>query len=148
MCLRHDYPSLRGPHRWKILFFIICFYAIMHRTIVQNKIITIISCLFFVQLVFIGLVQGRCGQVSLIQNNFNHSIFITEGNKKKITQNCMHYNTLPQILNFHFHLFLKLFQKCLHICIKKMTGVCYEINQNYYNHFVKKQERGPLGAPF
>ena len=49
--------SLRRPYQWKIYFFIICFYAIMHRTtIVQNKIISIIySCLFYVQL-FIGLV--------------------------------------------------------------------------------------------
>ena len=39
---------LRGPCRQKISFFIIHFYAIMHRTtIVQNKIIIIIcSCLF------------------------------------------------------------------------------------------------------
>ena len=40
------------------IFFIISFYAIMHRTtIVQNKIISsICSCLFFVQLIFISLV--------------------------------------------------------------------------------------------
>ena len=40
---------LRGRYRHKIIFFIICFYAIMHRTtVVQNKIISMIcSCLFF-----------------------------------------------------------------------------------------------------
>ena len=41
--------SLSGPYQQKIFFFIIRFYAIMHRTtIVQNKIIsTICSLLFF-----------------------------------------------------------------------------------------------------
>ena len=45
------------------IFFIRRFYAIMHRTtIVQKKIIcSICSCPFFVWLIFIGLVQGRCG---------------------------------------------------------------------------------------
>ena len=49
---------LMGLYRQKMIFFIICFYAIMHRTtIVQNKIISIIcSCLFFVRLIFKGLV--------------------------------------------------------------------------------------------
>ena len=49
---------LRGLTCLKISSFIICFYAIMHRTtIVQNKIIIrICSCLFFVQLIFIFLV--------------------------------------------------------------------------------------------
>ena len=49
---------LRGLHRQKIVYIIIRFYAIMYRTtIVQNKIISIIcSCLFFVRLIFIGLV--------------------------------------------------------------------------------------------
>ena len=43
--------SLRAPY-WPI-FLIICFYAIVHRrTIVQNKIISII-CSFFVQLILI-----------------------------------------------------------------------------------------------
>ena len=36
-------------------FFIIRFYAIMHRTIIQNKIVSII-CSFFFRLIFIGLV--------------------------------------------------------------------------------------------
>ena len=39
------------------IFFIICFYAMMHGTIVQNKIISIIcSLLFFVWLIVIRLV--------------------------------------------------------------------------------------------
>ena len=46
----------------KNIFFVRHFYAIMHRTtIVQNKIISIISsCLFYVQIIFIILVLGRC----------------------------------------------------------------------------------------
>ena len=46
--LRRVFP-FRGPNRKKIIFFIICFYAIMHRTtIVQDKIISsICSCVFF-----------------------------------------------------------------------------------------------------
>ena len=41
--------TLRVPYRQKIILFIICFYASMHRpTILQNKILRIIcSCLFF-----------------------------------------------------------------------------------------------------
>ena len=43
------YPStLRVPYWQKIYFFIICFYAIMHRTTIeQNKIISIICSFFF-----------------------------------------------------------------------------------------------------
>ena len=47
---------LKGTETVENIFFIIRFYEIMHKTIVQNKIITITcSCLFFVQLIFIGL---------------------------------------------------------------------------------------------
>ena len=48
----------KGAIPAKKIFISISFYAIMHRTIiVQNKIISIIcSCLFFVRLIFIGLV--------------------------------------------------------------------------------------------
>ena len=53
----YDELILRDRTNGFFYFIIICFYAIMHRTIVQNKIITIIcSCLFFGWLIFIGLV--------------------------------------------------------------------------------------------
>ena len=43
-----DDCGFKRSYQWKIIFFIIHFYAIMHRTIVQNKIISIIcSCPFF-----------------------------------------------------------------------------------------------------
>ena len=51
------YGPLKGTVLVKNIFFYYrYFFAIMHRTIVQNKIASIIcSCLFFVQ-IFIGLV--------------------------------------------------------------------------------------------
>ena len=117
---------LREPY-WQNFLFVISFYEIMHRTIVQNKIITIIcSCLFFVWLIFIGLVQGRCSQVGLTQNNFNHLILSQKEIKKTHSiQNCMHNNISPQIFNFNFNLFLnnifknvsKNLLKCLSIYI-------------------------------
>ena len=86
----------------------LCNYAQKNYCTEKNYNYYFCSCLFqFVWLIFIGLVQGRCGQVSLTQNNFNHSIFVSEEKKKHCTQNCMHYNISTQIFNFHFHLFLK-----------------------------------------
>ena len=47
--------TLKGAIPVENIFFIIHFYAIMHRIIVQNKIMTIIcSCLFLVRLIFIA----------------------------------------------------------------------------------------------
>ena len=49
--------SIKGTVWAENIFFIICFYAIVHRrTIVQNKIISIIcSCYFSVRLILIDL---------------------------------------------------------------------------------------------
>ena len=45
------HPQLSVPYRQKIYFFVIWFYAIVHRSIVQNKILSIIcSCSFFVSI--------------------------------------------------------------------------------------------------
>ena len=48
----------KGSVQGENILFIISFYEIVHRrTIVHNKIISIIcSCLFFIRLIFIGLV--------------------------------------------------------------------------------------------
>ena len=80
-------------------FFLLCFYSMIHRTIVQNKIISIISsCLFFVRRIFIGLVLGwvcltkNLARVGLTKNQFSGSIFLSEEKKKHSTQNCMQYN--------------------------------------------------------
>ena len=107
--LRHM-VLLRGTYRYKIFFFIIRFNAIMHRTtIVQNKIISIIcSCLFFC---LPNIYRPSLGKMQLgrpTQTYLNHSIFISEGNKKNIPLGivCTTLYYRP-IFNFLFHLFLK-----------------------------------------
>ena len=91
-------------------FFIIHFYAIMHRTtIVQNKIInSICPCNFFLWLIFIGLVRlGR--QIQPLN-------FYLRRKKKHSTQNCMHYNGTAPDFQFLFlfilnKIFFKMYQK-------------------------------------
>ena len=104
-----------GDRTNRIFFFIISFYAFMHRTtIVQNKIISIIcSCLFFVRLIFIGLVKGRFGQVGLTKTYLNHSMFISERKKIHSTLNCMQYNVLQSNFQFSISFFFYYFKKCI-----------------------------------
>ena len=97
--IKHFYLPLQKTNN-RNQFFIICFYAIMHRTIVQNKIILIIcSALFFLQLIFIGLVQGRWGQ-GRPNPKYQRSIFISEEEKDHSTQNCQHYNSTEPDFQF------------------------------------------------
>ena len=95
------------------IFFIICFYAIMHRNIVQNKIISIIcSCLFCPANIYRpSLWKVRLGRPT--QNRFSHLIFISEEKEKThSTQNCMHNNRLKIDFQFSFFLiFKKTYQK-------------------------------------
>ena len=116
-------------------FFIICFYAIMHRTtIVPNKSISIIcSCLFIcpaniyrpsLEKVWIG----RPNSTPLQRLNF-----YLRRKKKHSNQNCMHYKFTTLhclIFNFDFHLFKK---KSMFFFSKKRQ-IFYYIYY-YYNFF-------------
>ena len=88
MYAKKYFPSstvpLRVPYRLNFFIFYYTFFAIMHRTtIVQNKIISsICSCLFYVRLIIIGLVQGRCGQVGL-PKAASATQFLSQRKKKK-----------------------------------------------------------------
>ena len=95
--------TLRLPYQW--IFFIIRFYAIMHRTtIVQNKIISsICSCLFFCQA---NIYRPSLGKVRLGRPNPHPTTtaqFLSQKEKKDhSTQNCMHYNTAHPNFQFFF----------------------------------------------
>ena len=109
-------PLLRGPYWWKIIFFVTCFYAFMHgRTIVQNKIISIIcSCLFFY---LANIYRPSLGKVQFGWPNPNQSPslnFYLKG-KKNILHRIVSTTMLCRpIFSFHFHLFLKnIFKKCI-----------------------------------
>ena len=117
-------------------FFNYTFYAIMHRTtIVQNKIINSICYFFFVRLIFIGLVQGRCCQVGLTQSYLNQSIFISEG-KKHSTQNLYALQHLASDFQFSFQfIFKKIFLK-MH---KKIKIFNYIYNNNINFIFFENQ---------
>ena len=130
--------TLRGWYRRKIIFFIISFYEIMHRTtIVQNKLISMICCcFFFVCLIFIGLVQGRCGQVGLTQNRFSHSIFISEGKKTFYSEL---YGLQCIAIRFLILIFIYLKKISLKNVSKKPVKMLNYIYNNYYLIFFLNQ---------
>ena len=97
---------LRGPYRWKIILFIICFHAIMHRTtIVQNKMINIIcSCFSFCLVNIYSPGIGKLWLGRLTHQNFRGLIFILEEKKSLLRIVC---TTMLHILILNFNLFLK-----------------------------------------
>ena len=107
------------------------YYAIMHRTtIVQNKIISIIcSCLFFC---LVNIYRPSLRKVRLDRPNPNpsQSLNIYLRRKKKITQNCMHYNASSSDFQFSFifSIFLYFFQKCVIQPVKILTIYVIIIN--------------------
>ena len=103
---------LRGPYRPKIIFFIICFYAIMHRTtIAQNKIMSIIcSCLFFCPA---NIHRPSLGKVQLGRPNPNLAQSLYLRRKKKTILLRIVCTTMYRhpIFIFIFFLFLKMYRK-------------------------------------
>ena len=85
------------------IFFIICFYTIMHRTTtVQNKILSIIcSCFFFclANIYWPSLGKGWLGKPNpkLIQPL---NLYLRREKKDHSTQNCMHYNDMKSDFQF------------------------------------------------
>ena len=108
-------PLIKGTVPAENIFFIIYFYAIVHRTIVQNKILSIIcSCHFFCLANIYRPSLEKVGSVGLTQNQFSGSIFISEEKEKKhSTQNCMHYNVLMTDFQFSFSFIFKKYLKNL-----------------------------------
>ena len=97
---------------WQNFFFIIHFYAIMHRTtIVQNKTISIICSSFFCHA---NNHRPSPGKVWLGRPNPNlsQSLNIYLGRKKiflfRIECTTMYH---CPIFSFHFHIFLKMYHK-------------------------------------
>ena len=122
---RCQYLTLRVPY-WLKIFFIVRFYAIMHRTtIVQNKIISSISSCFFC---LANIYRPSLGKVQLgrpTQNCFSCSIFISEEEKKDhSTQNCMHYNATEPDFQFCFSfIFKKRFKNFIKKPIKILNNI-------------------------
>ena len=109
------YP-LRGQFRQKIFFFIICFYAIIHRTIVQNKILSIIcSCFFCLANIYRPSLRkvrlGRPNPKPIQPLNF----YLRREKKTILSRIVCTTMVWSPIFNFDFNLFLKylkmLFQK-------------------------------------
>ena len=106
--------SKQTMYRTAIMFFIISFYAIMHRTIVQNKIISIIcSCLSFTPA---NIYRPHLGKVQLGRPNPNlsQSLNIYLRRKKKTFYSELYAQQWIavqfSIFNF-FKLFLKMYHK-------------------------------------
>ena len=122
---------LHKQYRQKVFFFIIRFYAIMHRTtIAQNKIIsTICSCLFFCSP---NIYRPSLGEVRLGRPNpkpIQPLNFYLRRKKNtillKIVWTTMY---LRPIFNFDFHLFKKNYLKK---CIKNPVKMLNYIYNNY-----------------
>ena len=123
---------LRGLYQRKIIFFIIYFYAIMHRTtIVQNKIISsICSCLLFcldnIYRPSLGKLQlGRPNPKPIPLLNF----YLRRRKKDHSIQNCMHYNGAEPDFQFWFWF---IFNKMLKFFIKKPSKILNNIHNNIF----------------
>ena len=118
------HSSLRGRYRQKIyIFFIIYFNAVMHRTIIQNKILSICSCLFFclpnIYRPSLGKVQlGRPNQKTIQPLNF----YLRKKNiLLRIVWTTMYHHP---IFKFEFHLFKKKhFKKCIKKSVKMLNYI-------------------------
>ena len=114
-------------YQQKIIFFIIHFYAIMHRTtIVQNS--SICSCLLFcldnIYRPSLGKLQlGRPNPKLIPQLNF----YLRRRKKDNSIQNCMHYNGAEPDFQFSFSF---IFDKILKIFIEKPVKI---LNNMHYN---------------
>ena len=93
----------------KIIFFIIHFYASMHRTIIQNKIIVLFVLAFFcpanIYRPSLGKVRlGRPNPKPLKPLNF----YLRKKKKDHSTQNCMHNNGMMPNFQFKFSFIFKM----------------------------------------
>ena len=120
---------LKGMVPDKNNFFIMCFYAIMHRTtIVQNKILSILCSCFFCEA---NIYRPGLGKVRLGRPNpklLQPLNFYLRRKKKHSTQNCMHNNGMMPDFQFWFSF---IFKKIFKMLSKKPVKIMNYIYNNY-----------------